>query len=282
MKNMLASLVLILAPLAVSAETRGLPAFDFTGAAALHASQPLVPFLQPLARPADVITQEHMLIKAGKEALFGYASTQEQFLEASGRWSQVLREAGIEPGAATLKDGIFILPYKAADGRVVRSFLADTRQFPPKDEQGLRDNMALALKALNAAGLTPVAARVVALESGSLLHTYSLLYLTKPESAREREVQLRVLKPGDDVPVELIRSVPEITVVQLPQPWLLVYVGPELGYVGLWARTPEDLAVRLAKRKEFLAELGKRVIAEKFMPIDHPVYKFGVEILFFQ
>jgi len=282
MKNLIAALVLVLSPLAASAETRGLPAFDFTGAAALRAGQPLVPFLPPQARPADVITQGHMLIQAGREVLVGHTATPEEFAEASAYWSQVLREAGIEPGQASVNSGVFTLPYKTTDGRVLRSFLAETRQFPPKDEQGLRDNMALALKALNAAGLTPVSARVVALDSGSLLPTYSLLYLTNPLEAREREVQLRVLKPGDDVPVELIRTVPEITIVQVPEPWLLVYVGPQLGYVGLWAQTPEELALRLAKRKEFLAGLGKRVIAEKFTSIDHPVYKFGVEILFFQ
>jgi hypothetical protein len=282
MRHSIVALILVLAPLSVSAETR-LPAFDFTGAAALRAGQPRTPFVAPRARAADVITQGHMLIQAGKEVLVGAAATQEQFLESSAYWSQILREAGIQPGIAAYdKSGVFTLPYKTTDGRVLRSFVAEARQFPPKDETGLRANMALVQQSLTAAGLTPVSARVVNLDGGYLLPTYSILYLATPAALQEREIQVRVMKPGDDVPVELIKKVPEIKIVALPEPWLLVYIGPQLGYVGLWAKTPQDLALRLEKREEYLVSQGKKIIAENFVPIDHPEYKFGVEILFFQ
>lgn len=277
MKNLLPALALLLSPLAASADNGALPAFRFTGAAALRAEGSAV--AAPAPRPADVVSKSHMHLQAGKSVLFGFAKTPEEFAEAFSYWTEVLRNAGIEPGAPALKDGIFTIPYRTADGRVIRDFMAEPRQFPPKDDAGLRANMALAEKALSDAGLTPVSARVLNLEYA--LPTYSLLYLAKPEALEERETQLRVLKPGDDIDADLIKA-SGVTVVQKPQPWLLVYVGPELGYVGLWAKTAEDLAAKLEKRTAFLVGQGKRIVGHKLVPIDHPEYKFGAELLFFQ
>jgi hypothetical protein len=277
MKNLIPAVVLLLSPLAASAESMGLPAFNFTSASALRAEKAAI--AAPAPRPADVIDKGYMLVQAGKEVLFGYADTQEQFVEAAAHWGEVLKAAGIQPGAPTYKDGFFTLPYRTTDGRVLRGFLAEPRQFPPKDEAGLRANMELARKSLAAAGLTPVSARVVNLDV--ILPTYSILYLAKPEAAPERETQLRVLKPGDEIDADLIKA-SGVTVVQTPEPWLLVYIGPELGYVGLWAKTPEELALKLEKRKAFLTGEGKRIVGEKLVPIDDAEYKFGAELMFFQ
>ena len=147
MKNLIPVLALLLAPLAAAAESGALPAFVFTSAAQLRAQKTPVPgIVSPAARPADVIDQSHMLIQAGKDVLFGYADTQEQFNEAVTHWSAVLAAAGIAAGTPTYKDGFFTLPYRTTDGRVLRAFMDEPRQFPPKDEAGLRANMALAVK----------------------------------------------------------------------------------------------------------------------------------------
>ncbi len=277
MKNLISAVALLLSPLAAFAETPGLPAFRFTGAAELRAAKAAVAVPEP--RPADVIVKGHMLIQAGADCLFGYADTPEQFAEAAAHWTEVLKDAGIEPGAPTFKGKIFILPYRTADGRVIRDFLADPRQFPPKDDAGLRANMAAAQQALSAAGLTPIAARVVNLDF--LLPTYSILYLAKPEAVREHEKQLRVLKPGNVIDADLIKA-SGVSVVQKPEPWLFVYIGPELGYASLAAKTPEDLAWRLEKSKAYLIGKGKRIIGEKLVAVDDAEYKFGAELLFFQ
>lgn len=277
MMKPIAAFALLLSPLAASAERGALPAFHFTGAAALRAEAPAPAAPEP--RPADVVSESHMHIQAGKDVLFGFAKTPEQFAEASSYWIEVLKAAGIEPGAATYKDGFFTLAYRTADGRALRAFMAEPKQFPPKDDEGLRANMALALKSLSASGLTPVSARVLNLEYS--LPTYSILYLVKPEALRERETQLRVLKPGDSLDEGLIAA-SGVTVVQKPQPWMLVYIGAELGYVGLWAKTAEDLALRVEKRKALLVGQGKRIVGEKPYAIDHPEYKFGAALLFFQ
>jgi len=276
MIKLLPILALLLSPLAAAAESGALPAFHFTAPAALRAEAAAIAAPEP--RPADVIAKGHMLIQAGKEALFGYADTPADFAEAAAHWTEVLKAAGIEPGAPTYKDTIFTIPYKTADGRVIRDFLAEARQFPPKDDDGLRANMALARKALTDAGLTPISARVVNLEH--LLPTYSILYLVKPEALRERETQIRVLKDGGDLDAGLLQA-SGVAVMQRTQ-LLVVYVGPELGYVGLIAKTAADLAVRLEKRKAHLVAAGKRIIGEKLVPVDHAEYKFGAELLFFQ
>ncbi|UPT74372.1 MAG: hypothetical protein M0D55_01085 [Elusimicrobiota bacterium] len=262
-----------------SAQT-GLPAFEFTSAAQLRAmNEQRAAIAAPAAVPADVITSGHMLLQAGKDVLFGYADTKEQFEEAAARWSSALRAAGVTPGVPEWKDKLFTLPYKTADGRVIRAFRADPMQFPPKDDAGLRANMALAQSALRAAGLTPVASNVVNLEY--LLPTYSILYLVKPEASREKETQLRVLKPGDDLDPGLIAK-SGVTVVQTPKPWILVYVGAELGCVGFIAKTREDIEARLAKRTAYLVEQGKRIVGSKIVAFDDPDYKFAAELLFFQ
>lgn len=277
MKNLIPAFVLLLSPLAASADNGALPAFNFTGVAALRAQKSTL--VAPEPRPADVIDQSHMYIQAGKDVLFGYAKTQEQFNEASAYWTSVLAAAGIQPGAPTFKDGFFTLPYTTTDGRALRAFVAEPRQFPPKDDAGLRANMAVANQALTAAGLTPVSARVVNLEY--TLPTYSILYLVKPEALKEHETQIRVLKPGDEVDPGLIKA-SGVTLVQKPQPWILVYIGPELGYVGLIAKTAEDLALRLEKRKAYLLAAGKKIIGSKLVAVDDADYKFGAELLFFQ
>lgn len=276
MRNLLAA---CLFAVPASAQT-GLPAFEFTSAAALRANvEQRAAIAAPAPVPADVITSGHMLIQAGKDVLFGHADTKEQFEQSAARWSSALRAAGVTPGAAEWKDGFFVLPYKTSDGRVLRSFLAEPVQFPPKDDAGLRANMALSQSALRAAGLTIVASNVVNLEY--LLPTYSILYLTKPEADRADEAQLRVLKPGDDLDADLVKA-SGVTVVQTPKPWVLVYIGPELGYVGLIAKTREDIEARVAKRSAYLVEQGKRIVGSKIVPFEDPDYKFAAALLFFQ
>lgn len=277
MRNLIPALALLLSPLTAAAENGALPAFRFAGAEQLRAEKTAL--AAPAPRPADVVSRSHMHIQAGKDVLFGYAKTPEQFAEASAYWAEVLRSAGIEPGAAAHKDGLFTLAYRTADGRALRDFMAEPRQFPPKDEAGLRANMAMASKALSDAGMAPVSARVLSLEYA--LPTYSILYLVRPEALREHETQLRVLKPGDDIDAGLIK-LSGVTVVQKPSPWLLVYIGPELGYVGLIAKTAEDLALRLEKRKALLLAAGKKIVGHALVPVDHDEYKFGAELLFFQ
>ncbi len=273
-KSLFAALCLVVAS---AAAAEGLPSFGFTGAVQLRRE----PFslAAPAGVPVDVLTENSMLVQAGKDSLFGYAQTEPEFRAAAAYWAAALAAAGVKPGTPTYADGMYQIPYATADGRVIRDFLADPKQFPPKDEAGLRANMALAEGALAKAGLAVVAARVVKVDV--ILPTYSILYLTKPDANPDHEVRLRLLKPGDDLDVSVFRDA-GLAVVQTPQPWMMVYLGPAVGYVGLWGRTPADLAAKVDARRKFLEGEGGRVVAERDFPIDDAEFKYGAGLYFFR
>lgn len=277
MKILLAALCLLAASGARAASPEGLPSFGAVDFAQLHAQKSALK--TPSAKAGDEISSYHLIVQAGKDTLFGYAQAPQEAAEAIAYWSKALAAAGVKPGAATFADGLYQIPYATADGRVIRDFLADPRQFPPKDEAGLRANMALARAALEKAGMSVVAARVVNVDA--LLPTYSLLYLTKSEADPDHENRLRVLKPGDDIDFDIFRGA-GVNVVQTPEAWMMVYIGPELGYVTVVGRTREEIDSKLAKRKEFLLGEGKRLIADKISPLDDAEYKFAAAIYFFQ
>jgi hypothetical protein len=278
MKIGLSSLCLLLASGAFAAPSSDVqPAFGFVSFARLHAAK--FALSTPRAQAGDVLTAYFMIAQAGKDSLFGYANSETEASEATAYWSGVLKTAGIQPGAPTFADGMYRIPYKTADGRVIRGFLADSRQFPPKDEAGLRANLALARSALAKDGLTVVSTHVINVDA--LLPTYSILYLTKPDALAEHETRIRVLKPGEDMEFDVYRGA-GVDVVQTPTTWMMVYVGPEVGYVGLIAKTAEDLDAKVAKRRELFASENKIIIAERRAAVDDPEYKFGASLYFFQ
>jgi hypothetical protein len=146
---------------------------------------------------------------------------------------------------------------------VLRDFLADARQFPPKDE----------------AGLNVVSTHVLGVDA--LSPTYSILNLTRADALTERETRLRVLKAADDLEFGVFRGA-GVDVIQTPETWMMVYVGPEVGYAALIAATQDDIEAKTANRREFLAGEGKKLIAERRLSVDDPVCKFGAALYFFQ
>ncbi len=255
----------------------GLPAFTYTGAAALRlasAQAPQAPALE--GRATDVVTARHLHAQAGREALFGYADTPEQYAEAVAHWTNALRAAGATAGTPSLTSGMWVLPYTAPGGKVIRGFMADPRQFPPKDDAGLRANMALAVAALADAGMPLVSANVLNLEF--LLPTYSLLYMTDPVTEPRRETRLRLLVARDESDFDLFR--PAVRVVQVPKPWMMVYVGPEAGVVHIAAKDEAAAATKLAERRAFLVGQGRTIVAERVTPLDDADIKFVVSLYF--
>lgn len=274
MRNLLSALCLLVASVV---HAQGLPAFSGVSFRQIKSSR--FDLATPASKAGDVINDYHMLAQAGRDRLFGYAQNEAEAAQATAYWTGVLKAAGVEPGAATFADGMYQIPYATADGRVIRDFLADPRQFPPKDESGLRLNMAQILSALEKAGHTVVSARVVNVDA--ILPTYSVLYLTKPNENPDHEVRLRVLKPGDDIDFSIFRGA-GVNVVQTPETWMMVYLGAEVGYVTVIGRTADEVAEKLAKRKDFLVGEGKVLIADKTVPMDDADYKFAASIYFFQ
>ncbi len=276
MRLVLASLSILLAvPGARAGET--LPAFGFVSAARLKENPSPAPAVSP--RPQDVIAAGHLLLQAGKTQVFGYAETEAQYAEALSYWSAALRSAGIEVGKSSFKNGLYAIAYKTADGRVIRDFLADPKLFPPKDEAGLRANMALSAGALHSAGLTVLAANVVNLDF--MLPTYSLLYLTTPQEDPARETRLRMLAPGEDIDFDLLESA-GVRVLQKPRSWIMVYIGQEIGFISRVAKTREQAEQKLRERADYLAGQGKRIIGSRIHPLDDAEYKFLVNLYFYQ
>lgn len=274
----IAALLLILAGAARAQSPEGLPAFQFAGFSALRALPPSVALAAPGAQAADVITENRLVAQAGT-VLFGYASNDEGFRDAAAYWTAALRSAGVQTGAPGFSNGMWRIPYATGDGTVLRSVLADARQFAPKDEAALRADMALAQAALSRDGLTPIAARVV--NVSELLPTYLLVYKTKPDSNPDHESRLRVLAPGDDLDFGVFRAA-GLDIVETPRTWMMVYVGPAAGYVSLAAKTTQDLAKILQAREDFLMQSGRKILAARDFPIDDPDYKFGVGVYFLQ
>lgn len=272
-------LTVLAASLAVSPALAadGLPSFHFTGARTLRRALADAPAQAPVeGRAADVVTHGHLLAQAGRDSLFGHAETAEQAAAAGAEWGATLRAAGITPGALRFESGLWILPYTSPDGRVIRGFIADAKQFPPKDEAGLRANMALAQQALTAAGLTPLSAKVLNLEY--ILPTYSLLYLTAPQADQAKETQLRLLNARGDTDFSIFGSA--IRVVQVPRPFMMLYTGPQAGVVHMGATDAAAAQKKLEERRAFLTGQGHSIVAERVEPYEDETVKFVVSIFF--
>ena len=70
--------------------------------------------------------------------------------------------------------------------------------------------------------------------------------------------------------------------IQTPESWMMVYIGPEVGYVTLISQTQEGLDAKVAARRDFLTGEGKKLIAERRQSVEDPDYKFGAALYFFQ
>jgi hypothetical protein len=273
-----AALCLLLASVARAQAPEGLPAFGAFGFQELRAMPHVAPPVPP-AQAADVIASNSLLAQASDTVVFGYADNDADAAAAVAYWSASLKAAGVTAGAATFADGIYQIPYAAGDGSVLVSFLADARQFAPKDAGALRADMGRALAALTRDGLTPVAARVVNVQD--ILPTYLIFYKTKPDANPDHESRLRVLAPGDELDVS-VYSAAGLDVVETPATSMMVYVGPAAGYVSLAATSADGLAQKLQAREAFLTQNGRKILATRTFAVDDPDYKFGAGVYFLQ
>jgi hypothetical protein len=263
---------------ALAQSPEGLPAFGALGFAELRALPPAALAVPPAQSP-DVISDQSLLVQAGIDVLFGYADTDAQEQQAVAYWTAALTAAGVQPGTPAYSSGMYQIPYTTGDGATLVSFLADARQFAPKDDAALRADMARAQAALTRNGLTPVASRVV--DVTDILPTYVIIYKTKPDADPDHESRIRVLAPGDDLDFDVFRSA-GLDVVETPTTSMMVYVGPAAGYVGLAAQTPDDLTTKLQAREAFLTQSGKKILATRSFSIDDADYPYGVGVYFLQ
>ncbi|MFH1724013.1 MAG: hypothetical protein ABII00_05250 [Elusimicrobiota bacterium] len=243
-----------------SSRLLGSTVFLFAGAAQVREAAADVPVFD--GAPHDRVESVHLLPRCGDSSLVGRAENQDEYRQALARWTSILSAAGIKVGKPELREDIalYIIPYETGNGTIIREFMAEPKQFPPKDEQALRANRDMVVGKMGEAGLRILASYIVDVDS--LLPTYSIYYLTTAEKMQESETQVRVLRPGGDIHFDVLEDA-GVAIIQKPETWMMVYIGREIGMVTRYAGTMERAQERLAERTEFLVSRGKGMIGSK-------------------
>jgi hypothetical protein len=254
--------------------------FHYVPASDVRRSAEPVPAFE--ASVQDRINKEHLLARCGNDVLIGFVKTKAEYEEAVAHWSSVLSAAGLEVGDPRLDGDMYFIPYVSPDGRNVRRFVADPKQFKPKDEASLRANMDAIVSAMGASGLTIVKTGVLDLRF--ILPTYAVYYLTEKKEERHREKQIRILGRGTDFDWDVIE--PAVTVVQKPRDWMMVYIGREIGQVVRIGKTREEIEKKAAERAAWLVENGAEMIGTRIHELSEEDrwddYRFAAVLYFFR
>ena len=275
MKLLLSSFVLLVTLQA--ADAAQVQPFGYVGLEALVRTAAPAPSFA--AAPQDKLSKANLFVQCGRDTLLGSADTQAGYEEAVAFWKSILAANGITMGTPSFDHGTFLIPYKTADGSVIRDFWADPKQFKPKDEASLRENRALVEAELSKTHRI-IASYVADLEFS--LPTYKTYYLTRPDAVPDHETQLRLLGRGEDIDFDLLENA-GVRVVQKPNSWMLVYIGPELGFVSRIGHTREETEKKMKDRMEYLTGLGKVMIGTRIHEISGDAeWKFLGNIYFYQ
>jgi len=246
---------------AAAAETVGATGFNYISIPQLRATAGPAPAIAaaaavaPSASAPEKITQPYLLPRAGKKSLFAFPKDVEENKAFLDKWTKILTRANITPGQNDYQAGVIsVLPYETGNKLMIREFMAEPRQFKPKDEADLLANMEKISGLTKAAGLPIIASYVSNFDF--YLPTYHLYYLTEYKEKEEAEVQVRVLKGKADVLDPAIMEKAGVKVLQQPEPWMVVYLGPEMGVVTRSSDKREDLDAKIAEFQKFIKEQG--------------------------
>lgn len=265
-----------------SAETLTLGASDFRlpSRAELRAFAAAPETRAPAAVESPAHDDPAFFPLAGKTALLGYADTEASARAAAALWTERLAALGLKPQPMKYAHGLYTIYYESRDGLVVRRFFADPRQFAPKDDAALEADKALTLAAMKEAGLTVFHAPTVRFDGD--LPSYQIYYLTTGAADEEKELQPRVLARGDDIDFDILENA-GLTIVSKPKPWILVYIGPQVGFVGMVSKTLEGADEKLAKRLEYLRGQGFAIIGSRVSeePGTDSEYRFYARAYFY-
>ena len=237
------------------------------------------------ATAQDRLTQIHLIPDGGNGSLIGWADSQAQFEEAVAMWTPILRSAGLRPGKAEFKEGTYTIAYESPNGLVLRRFMANPKQFKPKDEAALRANRDLIVGSVRQHGVPVVASYVVAVDG--MLPTYAVYYLTKSDASRElgvAERRLRLLGRGEDIDFDLLEAA-GVNILQKPEPWIMVYYGPAIGFVSGLAKTREGAEKLLADRLQYFREQHKALIGSRIHELEpdpSSEYRYLVNVYVYQ
>jgi len=234
----------------------------------------------------EITNQIYLIPQAGKETLFTFVKTEEEFKEFQLFWIPVLDKYGLKLENVEYKKdtGFAAINYKSKDGLVIRDFWADQLNYDALNESEilkLKKELTLALKEN---GMEPVIS--IRVNNSIVRPTFKLYYLTKKENSSEKEIRLRHLKNGEDIDFEVLENA--VKIVRKDSSFSLVYIGKELGFVSKLASDLEAVNKKIEEYKNFLTENKKELIGYKIKKLDQPLvsndYKFNflVNFYFFQ
>jgi ASC-1-like (ASCH) protein len=232
------------------------------------------------------ITKLNLLAQTSKNMIFTYAENDAQFAEFKAFWQPILEKYGMKITNVDYKggEGYGFISYSSADGRVIRTFLAEKLHYDAKDPAAIAKLQHELLEPLERAGMTPVASFTI--KNDIFRPTFNIYYLTKPEDNQDHEVQLRQLMNGDDIDFDLLAGA--VQTVKQDASFSLVYIGKELGFKTKVAADEASLAAKVADYKKFLADNKKEFIAARSFKLDQPIdlgdvkLNYAANIYFFQ
>jgi len=244
--------------------------------------------------PADVsakcahvsgeITKLNLLAQAAKSQIFTYAKTEAEFKEFTEMWTPILNKFGIKVTGTEYKNEFGTLKYESADGRVIRTFMAEGMTYDALNVPAMEKLKHELLEPLEQAGMTPIAAFNI--KNEIFRPTFNIYYLTKPNENADHELQLRQLKNGEDIDADLLASA--VTIVKQDASFSMVYIGKLLGFKTKVSADLAGITLKLADYKKYLVENKKEFIASRTGKIEPPftagqtTYSYYVNMYFFQ
>lgn len=228
----------------------------------------------------------HLYAQASKSLLYTHAKTREQFDEFVSFWTPMISKFGMKVLSTEYKAdiGFGILNYESADGRVIRMFDSHAMNYDALSSTSIAAVRHQTIEALEKAEMTPIAA--FSIKNDYFRPSFNVYYLTLPDENPDHEVQLRQLKPGDDLDFAIISKA--VTLVRKDSSFSAVYIGKLLGYKGKIAKSEASALEKLENYKKFLAENDKEFIDSVMEELEEPfvilddTYTHYVGIYFFQ
>ncbi|GAB4028868.1 MAG: hypothetical protein Fur0012_02280 [Elusimicrobiota bacterium] len=231
-----------------------------------------------------VTSNLHILSQTGKNSLFAFMDTEEQYREYLSFWNKILSDNGFKVVSSEFSKGMAKINYSSEKGLVIRNFWADGLNYDAKNENEitkLKDELSGALYSHN---MKTVAAFRV--NNDVFRPTFVLYYIARGEENPDHEINLRQLKKGEDIDFDLLAD--KVDIVRKDASFSLVYIGKELGFVSKLAADESSAMKKLEDYKKFLQDNKKEFINSKVLPLEEPftvgdnTYKFLLKIYFFQ
>lgn len=211
-----------------------------------------------------IISDSNLFARTSKQMLFAIHDTEEQHKAFVSWWNGILKTAGIQPMEATWNKTMTTLPYNAG-GKVIRDFVSEDLAYDGTSEAAIAESMHFMEAKLQESGLKVIAD--FRLKFDFLRPSYALYYLTDLGENLDRENQLRVLKPGEDIDYDILAKA-GVNVVRKENEFTAAYIGPLLTVMYKGSKSEEGINKKLAETVSYLNGLGKKVIGTRVIKLE--------------